>query len=536
MPSYDDRPIDDLWAPPEWSQPPRPVVWQPPRAPGIETRQVLLILGASCLVAALAAGTAVVWRSLGPGGQAALMFAVTATVLGLAVRLERLPATAQALAAVGVAGLFIDSIAGRSLDLAGARALPLHVYTGLTATTVTVVLAALSIGVRRLWAPPVGCALAALGATVAWVQPMSIDRTALLGPVTVVVAVLIERVLAMSGRSAIAGRYVNAALAMLLAIIGALMSVAAAVAHRPGSLAGCALVVLLLVLPEASGLANWAVEKLSSYAAGVLAGALVVAATLRWSGDAHVVLGGAMACVGIAITMVRLRRGAVVRVRTALQATSLTVAAGTYALVSHDPAPFAHVNIAYAVICVVFAAGWRARAANALIARAIAAVAAVPFSTIGVDLQLHLGRVTTPEAYVLVPAAGMLALGAAAMVRWRETSSWCLVPGLALALWPTLWFALGGDSGREAMVLAAGAALVVAGAQLRLAAPLAVGGTVLTLVVSRLLGPEVTRVPEWVALGAVGIVLLVLGATWEARLLDLRRAAHAVRPRIAALR
>jgi hypothetical protein len=52
----------------------------------------------------------------------------------------------------------------------------------------------------------------------------------------------------------------------------------------------------------------------------------------------------------------------------------------------------------------------------------------------------------------------------------------------------------------------------------------------------RVLGPEVSRLPHWVALGVVGAVLLSLGATWEARLLDIRRAAHAVRPRIGALR
>ncbi|MDQ1686167.1 MAG: hypothetical protein QOC82_2904 [Frankiaceae bacterium] len=535
MTSYDDRPVDDPWAAPTWSQPPGPAVWQPARTPGIETRQVLLILGAGCLVAALAAGTAVVWHSLGPTGQAALMVGVTSTVLAFAVRLERLPATAQALGAVGVAGLLIDSIAGRSLAIAGARDLPLHVYAGIAATTVAVVLAALSIGVRRLWAPPIGCAVAATAATVAWIQPMSLDRAAWLGPAMLVVAVLVERVLAMSGRSALAGRYVNASLAISLVSIGAVVSVVAAVPHRPASLAGAVLVVLVLVLPEATGIANPDVEKLSAYASGVLAGALVVAATQQWTGDAQVVLGGGVACLGIGITMAPLR-GLAVRVRTALQAASVPVVAATYALVSPDPALFAHLNITYAVICIIFVAGWRARGASASMARAVAAVGAVAFATIGVDLQLHLDAVTTPEAYVLVPAVGMLALGAAAMVVRRETSSWCLVPGLSLGLLPTLGMALRGDSSREALALAAGAALVVVGAQLRLAAPLAVGGTILSLIVVRLVGPEVKRVPEWVALGAVGIVLLVLGATWEARMLDLRRAAHALRPRITALR
>ena len=122
------------------------------------------------------------------------------------------------------------------------------------------------------------------------------------------------------------------------------------------------------------------------------------------------------------------------------------------------------------------------------------------------------------------------------MFVWPEMSSWVLAPGLVLGLLPTLVLALHGDGSREAVALAAGAALVVVGSQLRLAGPLAVGAAVMSLVVLRLVGPEMKRVPEWVALGVVGIILLALGATWEARMLDLRRAAHALRPRIAALR
>ena len=109
MTSYDDSPNQDPWAAPAWSAPPVATVRPPTSAPGIETRQVLLALGAACLVAALAAGTAVVWHALGPTGQAALMVAVTAVVLTLAVRLGRLPATAQALGAVGDAALLIYS-------------------------------------------------------------------------------------------------------------------------------------------------------------------------------------------------------------------------------------------------------------------------------------------------------------------------------------------------------------------------------------------------------------------------------------------
>src|SRR3954468_22154081 len=76
--------------------------------PGIETRQVLLVVGAGCLVAAMAARTALIWGSLPPTGQPAVMLAITAALLIGATRLQRLPATANALAAVGVAALLID--------------------------------------------------------------------------------------------------------------------------------------------------------------------------------------------------------------------------------------------------------------------------------------------------------------------------------------------------------------------------------------------------------------------------------------------
>ena len=535
MTSYDDRPNNDPWAPPTWS-PPQPARVRPPgNAPGIETRQLLLILGAGCLVAALAAGTAVVWHALGPNGQAAMMATVTAALLVIAVRLDRLPATSQALGAAGVAGLLIDAVAGRSLELGGVRELPLHVYAGIAASTVTVILAGLSITVRRLWAPPIGAAVAAMAAVAAWVQPTTVDRTAWFGVAVAVVAVLMERVLAQSGPAAIAGRFVNGALAMPLMGVGAAASVVATAGHTTGTWAGVALALLLFELPEATGITAADFEVPTSTAAGVLAGALVVAAGQSAVGDVQVAIAGALAALGVAISALRLH-GPAHRLRRAMAVASLTGVAATYALTSHHVATFAHINMTYAVVCIATAIGWRGRTDDALLVRGLAAVAAVPFATAGVDLQLHLAGVTTPEAYVLVPALGMVLVAAAAMVVWPATSSWVLAPGLVLGLLPTLTRALGNDGPRQAVALGAAAALVVIGAQLRLVGPLSVGAAVLSLVVLRLVGPEVKRVPEWVALGVAGIVLLTLGATWEARMLDLRRAAHAWRPRIAALR
>jgi hypothetical protein len=50
------------------------------------------------------------------------------------------------------------------------------------------------------------------------------------------------------------------------------------------------------------------------------------------------------------------------------------------------------------------------------------------------------------------------------------------------------------------------------------------------------IAPHVIGLPRWVTLGSVGAALLMLGATWERRLDDVRRIRDEVAPRVAALR
>src|SRR5436305_15142985 len=95
----------------------RPPSSRPPSSPGVEAKHLLLGLGALCLTGALAAGTALIWSARGPGGQVTLMLAVTAALLAAAVGLRRLPATAEAVASVGMAALVIDAVAARTLGL-----------------------------------------------------------------------------------------------------------------------------------------------------------------------------------------------------------------------------------------------------------------------------------------------------------------------------------------------------------------------------------------------------------------------------------
>jgi hypothetical protein len=152
----------------------------------------------------------------------------------------------------------------------------------------------------------------------------------------------------------------------------------------------------------------------------------------------------------------------------------------------------------------------------------------------GVTLNLH--NVTTPEAHVATPAALMLALGAATLYRNRQASSVVLVPGLALALLPTFALAMNDDHGRQAVALVAATVVICLGAELRLATPLAVGAGMIGLLSLRVVGPQLAQMPHWIAWAAAGTILLTLGATWEARLEDVRRIRGALLPRIIALR
>lgn len=137
------------------------------------------------------------------------------------------------------------------------------------------------------------------------------------------------------------------------------------------------------------------------------------------------------------------------------------------------------------------------------------------------DLGVH-----APEPYTL-PSA--LALVAAGLVRLRRSPATgtlpALLPGLLLALVPSLLWLLDDVDGRRALALGLGClALVLAGVRLGWTAPLLTGAAVGAVLVLRLAGPYVgAAVPRWVLIGLAGALLLGLGATWEHRLRDARR-------------
>ncbi|HEX4470810.1 MAG TPA: hypothetical protein VH085_02480 [Nocardioides sp.] len=141
------------------------------------------------------------------------------------------------------------------------------------------------------------------------------------------------------------------------------------------------------------------------------------------------------------------------------------------------------------------------------------------------DLGVHL-----PEAYTLPSALVLVGVGV-----WRlrqddrsATLSY-LTPGRSLATVPSLVAMLDDPYSLRALLLGiACLALVVGGAALRWGAPLVVGAAVGALLALRELAPYAAQTPSWLTIGASGMVLLLIGITWENRMTDVRRASHYV--------
>ncbi|MCD0452345.1 hypothetical protein LO762_24595 [Actinocorallia sp. API 0066] len=133
------------------------------------------------------------------------------------------------------------------------------------------------------------------------------------------------------------------------------------------------------------------------------------------------------------------------------------------------------------------------------------------------------------EGLTLPVAVGALLLG----IVWRASlpSSWLAYgPALALGLLPTLGVIVSlDDTGltRPLLLGAASLAVLVLGIRLRLQAPAVVGAVVLVLDALHQAAPYAVEiwetVPQWIPIGAAGLLLLVLGATYERHMANARR-------------
>lgn len=142
------------------------------------------------------------------------------------------------------------------------------------------------------------------------------------------------------------------------------------------------------------------------------------------------------------------------------------------------------------------------------------------------------------ETWTLSAAVALGAIGWHRLVHDPTLRSWeALGPALGVGLMPsTLAGWIDGPLWRVLLVAGLAGATLVVGAIRRLQAPVVVGAAVLAAHALVQLGPTVVAqlaaLPRWVVLGALGALLLGLGATYETRLRELRVA----RMRVATLR
>lgn len=139
--------------------------------------------------------------------------------------------------------------------------------------------------------------------------------------------------------------------------------------------------------------------------------------------------------------------------------------------------------------------------------------------------------VTAPEAYTMPTAVLLLAVGLLRMRRDAGSSTaLTLTPGLLLATVPTfLHVAATAPVSQRAALLGIGCLLLtVGGAQLRWSAPLVVGAVVGGLLTLVELAPYAAETPQWVVIALAGTTLVVVGTTWERRVVDLQRASSYV--------
>ncbi|MFD6205516.1 SCO7613 C-terminal domain-containing membrane protein [Streptomyces rubiginosohelvolus] len=185
-------------------------------------------------------------------------------------------------------------------------------------------------------------------------------------------------------------------------------------------------------------------------------------------------------------------------------------------------APFLALVLA---LCGVLAAGAAVRPER----RPVAGYLAAALFVLATWVRLAASEVSFPEAYTLPVTVPALVVGFLRRRKDPEASSWTAYgPGLAATLLPSLAVAWTDPDWQRPLLLGV-AALVVTllGARHRLQALLLLGGAVLALDGLHELAPYVVQVagalPRWLPPALAGLLLLVVGATYEQRLRDARR-------------
>ncbi|MEV5582015.1 hypothetical protein AB0L39_26060 [Streptomyces parvus] len=185
-------------------------------------------------------------------------------------------------------------------------------------------------------------------------------------------------------------------------------------------------------------------------------------------------------------------------------------------------APFLALVLA---LCGVLAAGAAVRPER----RPVAACLAAALFVLATWVRLAASEVSFPEAYTLPVTVPALVVGFLRRRKDPEASSWTAYgPGLAATLLPSLAVAWTDPDWRRPLLLGVSALVItLLGARYRLQALLLLGGAVLALDGLHELAPYVVQVagalPRWLPPALAGLLLLVVGATYEQRLRDARR-------------
>ncbi|MFJ2850804.1 SCO7613 C-terminal domain-containing membrane protein [Streptomyces rubiginosohelvolus] len=185
-------------------------------------------------------------------------------------------------------------------------------------------------------------------------------------------------------------------------------------------------------------------------------------------------------------------------------------------------APFLALVLA---LCGVLAAGAAVRPER----RQVAGYLAAALFVLATWVRLAASEVSFPEAYTLPVTVPALVVGFLRRRKDPEASSWTAYgPGLAATLLPSLAVAWTDPDWQRPLLLGVAAlAVTLLGARHRLQALLLLGGAVLALDGLHELAPYVVQVagalPRWLPPALAGLLLLVVGATYEQRLRDARR-------------
>jgi hypothetical protein len=180
---------------------------------------------------------------------------------------------------------------------------------------------------------------------------------------------------------------------------------------------------------------------------------------------------------------------------------------------------------AWSQVAVQLALAGAAGGCYAVVARRrLVAVVAVADLVLAVWIGVGGAGIGTPEAYTLPAAAGLLLIAVPGLRAGAR--SWAAEgAAVGVALVPSALVVVADPTAlRLVLVVAAAAALTVGGTVLHRQAPFVIGAVTLLVVTVGRIAPYAPLLPRWLTLGAVGLLLLVVGATYERRRLQAREA------------